>query len=104
MKYSGGKKKNTGPKKRNPGEKMRKPMLNMGRLDYFKYDLNEIIDDSDINDDLKPSFKASIMAKASQRSISDAKEYMEELASKGEVSEETLTKLKRLLDRYTRVR
>ncbi|HHD16293.1 MAG TPA: hypothetical protein ENK47_06245 [Euryarchaeota archaeon] len=105
MKYRGsGKKRNFGPKKRNPGEKLRKPMLALGRLDYFKYDLKEIIERSDIEEDLRPSFMASVTAKARQRSISDAKEYIEEMMEKGEVSEETSRKLFNLLDRYTKVR
>jgi hypothetical protein len=104
MKYRGGKKKSFTTKKKNPGERLRKPMLNLGKLDYFKYDLNEIIDTSDIEDDLKPSFKASIIAKARQRSISDAKDYLDEMLEKEQVSEGTHNKLCRLLDRYTRVR
>jgi hypothetical protein len=103
MKYRGGKK-SYGTKKKNPGEKLRKPMLNLGRLDYFKYDLNEIVDNSDIDESLQPSFKASVMAKARQMSISDAKEYLEDMLEKEELSEETFKKLCRLLDRYTMVR
>ncbi len=79
MKYKGGKKGSYTTKKKNPGERLRKPMLHLGKLDYFKYDLNEIVDGSDIGDELKPSLKASIMAKARQRSISDAKDYLDEM-------------------------
>ena len=103
-KYQGGKKTNTGPKKKNPGERLRKPMLNLGKLDYFKYDLNELIEESSIDDEFKSTFKANLMAKARQRSISDAKEYMESVLEKEEINEDTYKKLCKLLDRYTRVR
>jgi hypothetical protein len=104
-KYQGGKKKtNNQPKKKNPGERLRKPMLNLGKLDYFKYDLNELIESSDIEEEFKNTFKANLMAKARQRSISDAKEYMESVLEKEELSEETYKRLCKLLDRYTRVR
>lgn len=103
-KYRGKKRSNTGPKKKNPGERLRKPMLNLGKLDYFKYDLNELIDNSDIEDEFRSTFKANLLAKARQRSISDAKEYLESVLEKEEVSEETYKKLCKLLDRYTRVR
>ncbi len=105
MKYRGGKKKKSfTSKKKNPGERLRKPMLNLGKLDYFKYDLNEIIENSDIEDDLKPSLKASIIAKARQRSISDAKDYLDEMLEKEQISDETHGRICKLLDRYTRVR
>jgi len=103
-KFSGGKKKQGFRKKDNPGERLRKPLLNLGRLDYFKYDLNEIVEGSDMNEDLRPSFMASVTAKASQRSISDAKDYISELEGREELSEETAQRIKRLLDRYTKVR
>ncbi len=103
-KYQGGKKSNNQPKKKNPGERLRKPMLNLGKLDYFKYDLNELIQASDIEEEFKNTFKANLMAKARQRSISDAKEYMESVVEKEQLTEETFKRLCRLLDRYTRVR
>ncbi|MFO8051196.1 MAG: hypothetical protein R6V01_05790 [Thermoplasmatota archaeon] len=102
-KYRGGKKKFK-RKTPNPGEKKRKPLLNLGRLDYFKYDLNEIVDGSDIDEDLAPSFKASVMAKSRNMSIDDAKEYIEELVEQEKISKDTSNKILRLLDRYTKVR
>ena len=106
MKYKGAKKSKNAfkPKKKNPGEKLRKPMLNLGRLDYFKYDLNEIVNNSEINEDLQPSFKASLMAKARQMSINDAKDYLEDMKRKEEITEDVFRSLCKLLDRYTRVR
>lgn len=103
-KYSGGKKQGNFTKKPNPGERLRKPMLNLRRLDYFKYDLNELIDGSEIEENLIPSFKATIIAKASQRSISEAKDYINDMASREQISEEIAGKLCRLVERYTKFR
>ena len=82
----------------------RKPMLNMGRLDYFKWDLNELMDSSDMNPDLISTFKANLMAKASQRSIREAKEFVREVEEREDFSKETADKLCRLLDKYSRMR
>ncbi|MFW3145322.1 MAG: hypothetical protein ACMUIE_00740 [Thermoplasmatota archaeon] len=102
-KYQGGKK-SYSQRKPNPGERLRKPLLNMGRLDYFKYDLNEIVESSNIDDDLRNSFMASVVAKSSQRSIDEAKEYVEDLEDQEKLSKETSQKIRRLLDRYTKIR
>ena len=103
-KYAGAKKQSNFTKKPNPGERLRKPMLNIRRLDYFKYDLNEIVDGSDIEENLIPSFKATIIAKASQRSIAEAKEYINDMAQREQISEEMAGKLCRLVERYTKFR
>ncbi|MEA3560023.1 MAG: hypothetical protein U9R75_12290 [Candidatus Thermoplasmatota archaeon] len=102
-KYQGGKK-SFKKKNPNPGERLRKPMLNLGRLDYFKYDLNEIVDGSDIEDDLSPSFKATVIAKSRNVSIDDAKDYIKDLVAQEKVTKDTSIRIFRLLDRYTRIR
>ncbi|MGA1822273.1 MAG: hypothetical protein ACMUIG_07080 [Thermoplasmatota archaeon] len=103
-KYSGGKKQGAMNRKPNPGERLRKPMLNIRRLDYFKFDLNELVDSSDIEENLIPSFKATIIAKASQRSISEAKDYINDMAEREQISDDIAGKLCRLLERYTKYR
>jgi hypothetical protein len=92
------------PKKLNPGERSRRPMLNLGRIDYFKYDLNEIMDRSGIDDGLLGSFKASIIAKSSKISIQDAKEYITQIEKEAKITPETSSRICNLLDRYTRYR
>ena len=82
----------------------RKPMLNLGRLDYFKWDLNEIMGSCDMETDLINTFKANLMAKARQRSIKEAKEFVRETEGKEEFSKETCDRLCRLLDKYSRMR
>ncbi|MDG6225682.1 MAG: hypothetical protein QCI82_09235 [Candidatus Thermoplasmatota archaeon] len=91
-------------KKINPGERDRRPMLNLGKFEYFKYDLNEILSRSDIEDNLLGSFKASLIAKSSKMSIQDAKDYIIENKEKDAISSDTSDRLCRLLDRYTRYR
>jgi len=103
-KYRGGKKSNQGKKKDNPGERLRKPLLNLGRLDYFKYDLNQIMGNSDMEEEHIPSFKASVTAKSSQRSIDEAKDYILDIEKKEKITRETSIQLCKLLDRYTKIR
>jgi len=81
-----------------------KPMLNLGRLDYFKWDLNEIMDRSGMDPEKINSFKANLEARARQRSIREAKDYIHEVEARGDLSRDIGDRLCRLLDRYTRVR
>ena len=82
----------------------RKPMLNLGRLDYFKWDLNEIMGRSNMEPEKINTFKANMTAKARQRSIKEAKEYVIEVEGREDFSKETADMLLRLLDRYSRMR
>jgi hypothetical protein len=91
-------------KKINPGERSRRPLLALGRIAYFKYDLNEIMDRSDIDDGLLGSFKASIIAKSSKISIQDAKDYITQIEKESKINPETSSRICHLLDRYTRYR
>ena len=88
-------------RKFNPGERSRRPLLNMGKLAYFKYDLNQIIDRAEIEDSLVGSFKASIIAKSSKISIQDAKEYIRDIENREHISKDTSKRICSLLDRYT---
>jgi hypothetical protein len=82
----------------------KKPMLNLCRLDYFNWDLNEIMERSDMEQEKINTFKANMTAKARQRSIKEAKEYVREVEERGDFSKETADMLCRLLDRYSRMR
>jgi len=100
-----GKYRSGGFKRQNEQKKAkRKPMLNLGRLDYFKWDLNEIMEASDMDTEKINTFKANMTAKARQRSIKEAKDYVREVEDRGDFSKETSDKLCRLLDRYSRMR
>ena len=99
-----GKFKSGGQKTFEQKKQKRKPMLNLGRLDYFKWDLNEIMEKSDMEAEKINTFKANMTAKARQRSIKEAKEYVREVEERGDFSKETADMLCRLLDRYSRMR
>lgn len=79
-------------------------MLNIARLDYFKYDLNEIMGRSRMNEEMVGPFKATMTARARQRSIKEAKDYITEVQERGDISREISEQLFRLLDRYSKYR
>ncbi|MFW3146430.1 MAG: hypothetical protein ACMUIE_06430 [Thermoplasmatota archaeon] len=81
-----------------------KAMLNLGKLDYFNYDLKEIMDSSDMDDNKRPSFMATLTARARQRSIKEAKDYISEVEERGDISRDLSDRLRRLLDRYSKYR
>ena len=81
-----------------------KQMLNLGKLDYFKYDLKEIMERSGMDEDKVTSFTATMTARARQRSIMEAKDYILEVEKRGDITRETSDRLCRLLDRYTKYR
>ena len=81
-----------------------KQMLNLGKLDYFKYDLNEIMERSGMDEEKVGPFTATMTARARQRSIKEAKEYILEVEERGDITKETSIQLCRLLDRYTKYR
>jgi hypothetical protein len=99
-----GKFRSGGQKNNYQSKQKRKPMLNLGRLDYFKWDLNELMESSDMDTDLVSTFKANLLAKARQRSIKEAKDYVREVEEREDFSKETADKLCRLLDKYSRMR
>jgi hypothetical protein len=79
-------------------------MLNIGQMVYFRNDLKEIMSFSDMEEGLRPSFMASLVAKASQRSIVEAREYIGEVEQRGQFGPDTTRRLNRLLDHYTKYR
>ena len=81
-----------------------KQMLTLGKLDYFKYDLKEIMERSGMDEDKVTSFTATMTARARQRSIMEAKDYILEVEKRGDITRETSDRLCRLLDRYTKYR
>lgn len=79
-------------------------MLNIGQMVYFKNDLKEIMHFSDMEEGLRPSFMASLIAKASQRSIVEARQFISEVEQRGQFGPDTTRRLNRLLDHYTKYR
>ncbi|MBN1390392.1 MAG: hypothetical protein JXA22_07110 [Candidatus Thermoplasmatota archaeon] len=101
---TGGRSRNSNFRQNEQKKAKRKPMLNLGKLDYFNWDLNEIMDASDMDEEKVNTFKANMTAKARQRSIKEAKDFVREVEERGDFSRETGDRLCRLLDRYSRIR
>ncbi len=76
-------------------------MLNLHHKDVFKYHLTQILEDSDMKEDQKQTFKANILSKASQQSIASAIEYIDSVVAEGHLEEDTARRIFRLLDDYT---
>ena len=81
-----------------------KAMLNLGKLDYFNYDLKEMINSSDMDENQRQSFMATLTARARQRSIKEAKDYIIEVEERGDISRDLADRVRRLLDRYSKYR
>lgn len=75
-------------------------MLNMSAFPYFKYDLKNMLEKSKMEDNVKNSFIATLISKASRMSINDAKDYVKEKCTEGMVDSELEITLLRLLDKY----
>ncbi len=93
--YKRQKKKNKQPKE---------PMLNMRKVNFFRYDARQIVAGSQMDEALGPSFIAQVIAKASRNGIKDAKTYIRDFQERGECSKSVSDNFCNLLDRYTRYR
>ena len=79
-------------------------MLNMSALPYFKYDLKNLLEKSKMEDNVKNSFIATLISKASRMSIAEAKDYVKEKSDEGVFEEDLLRPLLSLLDRFGKFR
>jgi hypothetical protein len=79
-------------------------MLNLSRLGGFKYDIREIFSACHLDENLRASFLANIIAKASRISTLDAKQYIRQKESEGMLSKEVSEDICDLLDRYSKFR
>ncbi|MDD3398799.1 MAG: hypothetical protein PHW93_04295 [Candidatus Methanomethylophilaceae archaeon] len=82
----------------------RQPMLNLHRIQPFKYDMREVLETSKMDPSVATSFLASLIAKASRNSVREAKEYAKTFLDTGELEKEDLDRISRLLDRYSKYR
>lgn len=83
----------------------REPMLSMRKQTPFKYDLRQILQRVELDDTIKSTFIASIIAKGSRSGISEAKDYIYSMADEHEgLSEDAANAICRLLDQYTKYR
>ena len=88
----------------NNHEKQLVKMLDMRKINYFRYDAKEIFESTEIDQKVWVPILASIVTKASRLSIKEANEYIKELDDEGILDKETVKALLRLLDRYKRWR
>ncbi|OPY32458.1 MAG: hypothetical protein A4E32_01039 [Methanomassiliicoccales archaeon PtaU1.Bin124] len=80
----------------------RVPMLNLRRINEFKYDIREALDSKQMDPAVKQTLIASVIAKASRQSIVEAKQYVRESQANGMVTKEVSDSICYLLDRYTK--
>ncbi len=82
----------------------RQSMLNTHRVTPFKYDLNEIMVSTQMDESKASSFTASVIAKATRMSTKDAKDFVKTFLEEGDLTKEESDKICRLLDRYSKYR
>ncbi len=79
-------------------------MLDIGKLEYFRYDTKEIFNYSNIDPKTWEPLLASLITKASRLGIQEAKAYLSKLESEQIITPEISTALIRLLDKYKKWR
>ena len=89
-----------GPRKQYTSTKVTR-MLNIHHVGVFKYHLKEIMRDSEMKDDLKPTFVANVLSKASRNSVNDAEDYVDALLKEGMLEGPVSEQIHRLLDQYS---
>ncbi|KQM10892.1 MAG: hypothetical protein WDA05_03875 [Candidatus Methanomethylophilaceae archaeon] len=82
----------------------RQAMLNTHRVTPFKYDLNEIMVSTQMDESKASSFTASVIAKATRISSKDAKDFVKTFVEEGDLTKEESDRICRLLDRYSKYR
>lgn len=104
--YKNSSRKNPADKQRRPkrSDSKRQPMLNLHRIQPFKYDMREILESSKMDPAVATSFLASLIAKASRSSVRDGKDYTKTFLEEGELEKEDFDRIMRLLDRYSKYR
>ncbi|HKM09567.1 MAG TPA: hypothetical protein VJX93_03640 [Candidatus Methanomethylophilaceae archaeon] len=82
----------------------RQSMLNMHKINSFKYDMNDILETTSMDEEKASAFLASIIAKASRNSTKEAKEYVKTFLEEEELLKTEHDKINRLLDKYSKYR
>jgi hypothetical protein len=92
------------PKKNQNHERKFEQRLDMRRLTYFRYDMKEIFNSTDMDPKVWNPVLASTVTKASRLGIKGAKEYIESLVIEDVLDEKIAKELIRILDRYKKWR
>ncbi|MFQ6137138.1 MAG: hypothetical protein ACE5PM_08170 [Candidatus Hydrothermarchaeales archaeon] len=87
-----------GQRKKN-GDSSRKNMLDMGRIESFRWNLKNLLDDLPDPQD-KGAIFANICTKSTNIGIKEAKEYILHKKEDGAIDENTSNELLRLLDKF----
>ena len=82
----------------------KQPMLNVRREEEFKYDLRMILERSEMDEKVVPSFIATLASKGSRINLYEATDYVKEKCDEGLFNEEVCDRILGLLNRYKRWR
>ena len=98
------KKRSAKAQKHNDNEQRLVKKLDIRKLNYFRYDVKEVFNSTDIEPKVWNPLLASISTKASRISIKEAKEYIYKLEKENVFSKDITRELVYLLDKYKRWR
>ena len=79
-------------------------MLNTHKLAPFKYDMNEILASSQMDEAKASAFLASLIAKASRMSTREAKDFVRTYLDSGDLTKEEFDRICKLMDKYSKYR
>ena len=82
----------------------RQSMLNTHKLAPFKYDMNEILSNTQMDEAKSSAFLATLIAKASRLSTKEAKEFVRGFMDSGDLTKDECDKINRLMDKYSKYR
>ena len=82
----------------------RQSMLNTHKLAPFKYDMNEILSSTQMDEAKASAFLASLIAKASRVSTKDAKDFARTYLDSGDLTKEEFDRICKLMDKYSKYR
>ena len=92
------------PKAKTKEAVKKQSMLNTHKLNPFKYDMNELLASTSMDDAKASAFLASVIAKASRVSTKEAKDFIRGYIDTGDITKEESDKMCKLLDRYSKFR
>ena len=92
------------PKAKSKEAVRKQSMLNTHKINPFKYDMNEALAATSMDDAKASAFLASVIAKASRVSVKDAKEFIRGYVETGDLTKEESDRMCKLLDRYSKFR
>ena len=88
----------------NDGDRHLMKKLDLRKVNYFKYDAQEIFDSIEFDEKVWNSLIASLVTKASRVGIKEAKEYIYKMEDEDVLSQNVAKELMYLLDKYKRWR